>query len=319
MERSYREFGVKFFYLWGDTVTLNVKSFGAFCDELIARKLPMQWFGNARADNLGDPAFVQRLREAGCWMLALGIETESEETRKDMMKRLEGKKIRTALTNMRAAGIRSFGFFILGYPGETPQTLDRTIAYAIDLDPDFANFYPAVPYPGTELYAKAKRDGLLVSEDWTRWSTRTTCFGATGSIEAVVMDAINRAKRRFYLRPALSGAPCRRCPAVDVHQMERCLARRVALPFWRAGHRCGRSGRSGRSARCLNQPIDVAGAERLVVAGRPGRTRPAQRVEVPQLQQVARPPPDSSSCSRPVRGRRTGTGSRPAASAIRAR
>ena len=69
IERSYRELGVEFFYLWGDTVTLNVKSFTAFCDELIARKLPIQWFGNARADNLTDPAFVHRLqarRAAGC-------------------------------------------------------------------------------------------------------------------------------------------------------------------------------------------------------------------------------------------------------------
>ncbi len=121
IERGHREFGLTFFYLWGDTVTLNVKTFSAFCEELIARKLPVQWFGNARADNLTDPAFVKRLREAGCWMLALGIETESEETRKDMMKRLDGQKIRTALTNMRTAGIRSFGFFILGYPGDTPD------------------------------------------------------------------------------------------------------------------------------------------------------------------------------------------------------
>ncbi len=51
-----------FFYLWGDTVTLNVKSFTAFCDELIARNLPIHWFGNARADNLTDPAFVHRLQ-----------------------------------------------------------------------------------------------------------------------------------------------------------------------------------------------------------------------------------------------------------------
>jgi len=202
MERSYRQFGLKFFYLWGDTVTLNVKTFSAFCDELIARKLPVQWFGNARADNLGDPAFVARLREAGCWMLALGIETESEETRKDMMKRLEGKKIRTALANMRSAGIRSFGFFIFGYPGETPQNLERTIEYAIDLDPDFANFYPAVPYPGTELYAKAKREGLLASEDWSKMEYSYYLLRGNGLDESTVMGAINRAKRRFYLRPA---------------------------------------------------------------------------------------------------------------------
>ena len=151
IERSYRELGIEFFYLWGDTVTLNVKSFSAFCDELIARNLPIQWFGNARADNLTDPAFVHRLKRAGCWMLALGIESESEEIRKDMVKRLERKKIETAFGNMRDAGIKSFAFFIYGYPGETVQTMDQTTKYAIELDPDFANFYPAVPYPGTSL------------------------------------------------------------------------------------------------------------------------------------------------------------------------
>ena len=201
MEKGYRDFGLKFFYLWGDTVTLNVKTCSAFCEELIARKLPVQWFGNARADNLTDLAFVKRLRQAGCWMLALGIETESEETRKDMLKRLDGQKIRTALVNMRAAGIRSFGFFILGYPGDTKESLDRTIDYAIELDPDFANFYPAVPYPGTELYAKAKRDGLLASEDWTRMEYSYYLLRGNGLDEAIVLDAINRAKRRFYLRP----------------------------------------------------------------------------------------------------------------------
>ena len=202
MERGYRELGLRFFYLWGDTVTLNVKTFKAFCDELIARKLPVQWFGNARADNLTDPAFVQRLKEAGCWMLALGIETESEETRKDMMKRLEGEKIRMALRNMRHAGIRSFAFFILGYPGDTPTSLERTIDYAVDLDPDFANFYPAVPYPGTELYAKVKRDGWLASEDWSRMEYSYYLLNGNGLNEQVVMSAINRARRRFYLRPA---------------------------------------------------------------------------------------------------------------------
>ena len=196
-----RTSGVKFLYLWGDTVTLNVKSFSAICEEIIARKLNVQWFGNARADNLQDPAFVDRLKRSGCWMLALGIETESDETRKDMMKRLESEKIRVALKNMRASGIKSFGFFILGYPGEDVKSLDRTIDYAIRLDPDFANFYPAVPYPGTELYNKAKREGLLVSEDWTKMEYSYYLMKGNGLDEQVVMDAINRAKRRFFLRP----------------------------------------------------------------------------------------------------------------------
>ena len=203
IERSYREFGVEFFYLWGDTVTLNVKSFSAFCDELIARKLPIHWFGNARADNLTDPAFVHRLKAAGCWMLALGIESESDEVRKDMVKRLEREKIRAAFRNMREAGIRSFAFFIFGYPGETPGTMEQTTEYAIALDPDFANFYPAVPYPGTALYEKCARDGLLGpnADDWSRMEYSYYLLRGNGLDEAVVMDAINRAKRRFFLRP----------------------------------------------------------------------------------------------------------------------
>lgn len=201
IERGYREFGLDFFYLWGDTVTLNVRTFAAFCDELIARKLPIQWLSNARADNLTDPAFVHRLRRAGCWMLAMGIETESEDIRKDMVKRLERQKIQAAIRNMRDAGIRSFAFFIFGYPGESVATINQTIEYAIELDPDFANFYPAVPYPGTELYNKAVRDGLLVEEDWSRMEYSYYLMRGNGLDEQVVMDAINRAKRRFFMRP----------------------------------------------------------------------------------------------------------------------
>jgi radical SAM superfamily enzyme YgiQ (UPF0313 family) len=205
MERSYREHGVEFFYLWGDTVTLNVKSFTAFCDELIARSLPIRWFGNARADNLTDPAFVHRLARAGCWMLALGVESESDEVRKDMAKRLERQKIQTAFRNMRDAGIKSFAVFIFGYPGETEASMDQTVDYAIELDPDFANFYPAVPYPGTALYDKCEREGLLpagASDDWARLEYSYYVLRGNGLDERAVMAAINRAKRRFFLRPS---------------------------------------------------------------------------------------------------------------------
>jgi radical SAM superfamily enzyme YgiQ (UPF0313 family) len=203
IERSYRELGVDFFYLWGDTVTLNVKSFTAFCDELIARNLPVQWFGNARADNLTDPAFVHRLKRAGCWMLALGIETESDDVRKDMVKRLERQKIETAFRNMRQAGIKSFAFFIFGYPGETAATMEQTTEYAVALDPDFANFYPAVPYPGTALHEKCVREGLLGphADDWSRMEYSYYLLQGNGLDERVVMEQINRAKRRFFLRP----------------------------------------------------------------------------------------------------------------------
>jgi anaerobic magnesium-protoporphyrin IX monomethyl ester cyclase len=203
--RAKQELGVRYFYLWGDTVTLNQKTFGAFCDELIARDLGIRWFGNARADNLTDPAFVHRLRRSGCWMLAMGIESSSSEIRKDMVKRLEEQKIRSAFVNLREAGIKSFAFFIFGYPGDTPASMEATTDYAIDLAPDFANFYPAVPYPGTALYEKVRSEGLLKNEDWSKMEYSYYMLEGHGLDEQVVMGAINKAKRRFFLRPAYLG------------------------------------------------------------------------------------------------------------------
>ncbi len=201
MERAVKELGVRHFYLWGDTVTLNAKSFGKFCDELIARKLDVRWFGNARADNLTDLNFVKRLRDSGCWMLAMGIESASDETRRDMVKKLEEQKIELAFKNLRTTGIKSFAFFIFGYPGENVKTMEQTTDYAISLDPDFANFYPAVPYPGTALYDKTVKEGLLAREDWSRMEYSYYLLKGNGLDEQVVMNAINRAKRRFFLRP----------------------------------------------------------------------------------------------------------------------
>ena len=205
IERSYRELGVEFFYLWGDTVTLNVKSFTAFCDELIARNLPIHWFGNARADNLTDPAFVHRLKRAGCWMLALGIESESEEIRKDMVKRLEREKIQTAFGNMREAGIKSFAFFIFGYPGETPpDDGPDDAAMRSSWIPTSPTSIRRCPIPARRSTRSASATGCSNRRMPTgrRWSTRYYLLRGNGLDERIVMEAINRAKRRFFLRPA---------------------------------------------------------------------------------------------------------------------
>jgi anaerobic magnesium-protoporphyrin IX monomethyl ester cyclase len=202
IERGKREFGTEYFYLWADTVTLNAKSFSVFCDELIRRDLKIKWFGNARADNMVDPGFVTRVAQSGCWMLSLGIESESDAIRKDMMKRLERQKIQLAIRNMRDAGIKSFAFFIFGYPGDTVESIERTARYSRELNPDFANFYPAVPYPGTELHGKCLRDGTLASDDWTKMEYSYYLLRGNGLDEDIVMGAVRRATRDFFLRPS---------------------------------------------------------------------------------------------------------------------
>jgi len=199
--RGKREYGIEYFYLWGDTVTLNIKSFSRFCDELVARNLGIRWFANARADNLVDPVYVDRLKRSGCWMLSIGVESESDDTRRDMMKKLERQKIHAAFRNLRRAGIKSFGFFIYGYPGDTVASMEQTTRYAIELDADFANFYPAVPYPGTELHERCRREGLLTTDDWAKLEYSYYVLKTGGLDEETVMRAIHRANRRFCLRP----------------------------------------------------------------------------------------------------------------------
>lgn len=133
-------------------------------------------------------------------MLAMGIESASDDIRKDMLKKLDRQKIQAAFVNLRKAGIKSFAFFIYGYPGDTIDSMEQTTRYALELDPDFANFYPAVPYPGTDLYEKVKREHLLPDEDWTRMEYSYYLLSGGGLDEQVVMGAIRRAKRRFFLR-----------------------------------------------------------------------------------------------------------------------
>ena len=82
--------------------------------------------------------------------------------------------------------------------------MEQTIEYAIELDPDFANFYPAVPYPGTALYDKCVRESLLPPERGRLGEDGVLVLPAARQRPrraASVMDAINRAKRRFFLRP----------------------------------------------------------------------------------------------------------------------
>ena len=205
IERTYREHGIEFFYLWGDTVTLNVKSFTAFCDELIARKLPIQWFGNARADNLTDPAFVHRLKRAGCWMLALGIETESEEVRKDMVKRLERQKIEAAFRNMRDAGDQVVRVLHLRLSrARRSRRWTRRCATRSSWIRTSPTSTRRSPIRAPRSTRRSCKDGLLPAGRGRRLvedGVPVLPDERQRADERVVMDAINRAKRRFFLRP----------------------------------------------------------------------------------------------------------------------
>jgi len=195
------KFGITFFNLFGDTATFNKEFMNSFCDEVIRRNIKIQWFTNTRADTLCDINLVNKMKRSGCWMLSLGIESGSEETREHMQKKLETEKIEYALRLLREAGILSFGFFIYGYPGETEQAMHETTKFALSCPLDYANFYPAVPYPGTNFHATCVKEGLLASDSWDEMEYSRYILKTKDLDEAVVKKAISGAYLRFYLRP----------------------------------------------------------------------------------------------------------------------
>ena len=148
-----------------------------------------------------------------------------------MVKRLERQKIQAAFKNMRDAGIKSFAFFIFGYPGETlaDDGADdaTTRSSSIRTSPTSIR---RCRIPGTALYEKCVREGLLKPEDadWTKMEYSYYLLRGNGLDERVVMDAINRAKRRFFLRPGVPRAPPRRRRAAGADQAGDRLAGAVA-------------------------------------------------------------------------------------------
>lgn len=201
IEDLTKKFNIKNFNLFGDTVTLNKKFVEKFCDELIKRNLNIRWLTNTRADTIYDLDLVRKMKASGCWMLSIGIESYSEKTRKDMHKKLETDKITQAIRLLREIGIITFGFFIYGYPGETEQDMYKTTRFALSLPLDYANFYPAVPYPGTAFYTKSMNNGYMDSNSWDKMEYSSYIIKTKDLNETIVKKAISHAYRSFYLRP----------------------------------------------------------------------------------------------------------------------
>lgn len=194
-------FGVRCFYLWADTVTLGRKFLVEFCAEIQRRNLSIRWLGNTRIDTLTNKDMVRNMKQSGCWMLSVGIETADDEIRSSMSKRFSRERVREVQRWLREEGIVSVGFFILGYLGDSLQTMRATIDFATEVDPDFAAFYPAVPYPGTPFFEECERRGWIVSRDWTRYDYSDYVISNHVLTRENVLKLQKDAYRRFYLQP----------------------------------------------------------------------------------------------------------------------
>jgi radical SAM superfamily enzyme YgiQ (UPF0313 family) len=188
-----------------DTLTADRKRCRELSEALIAtggHRIP--WSANSRADV--DYETMCLMRKAGCRLLCVGFESGDQAILDNINKSITLDKIADFMRDAKRAGILVHGCFMVGNRGETRETLETTLRFAKELNPDTAQFYPIMAYPGTSDYEYFKEKGWLVSNDFRKWLTEDGLHSSVVSNPELRYEELvafcDRARRNFYLRPA---------------------------------------------------------------------------------------------------------------------
>jgi len=189
-----------------DTFTADLTRVRKICRLLIKKRLneKIKWWANARV-NL-DLKTMRLMKKAGCRLVIPGYESGVQKLLNRAKKGITLEQSLKFSRNAGKAGLLVHGCFMFGLPGETKKTIRKTIEFAKELNPDTAQFFPLIPYPGTEAYGWAKKKGFLLTEDYSKWLTPEGMHNTVISLSEVsneeLVEYCNKARREFYLRPS---------------------------------------------------------------------------------------------------------------------
>jgi len=188
-----------------DSANIQVKRLHRLSDLLIQNRLNhVPWiFVNGIRANLADKDLLAHMKQAGLKRTAFGVETGDPGILVSINKRIDHDTIRQAFKNAKEVGLETIGFFIIGLPGDTRESMQRTIDFAIELDPLIANFSMMTPYPGTRVYEIVKEKGRLLMEDWDDYVFfEGRARYELGDMTAELVEEMwRKAYRQFYWRP----------------------------------------------------------------------------------------------------------------------
>jgi radical SAM superfamily enzyme YgiQ (UPF0313 family) len=199
MEHCIEKYKVKEIMFYDDTLTFNKEHIKNICNEIISRKLKVDWESPTRIDCV-DEDTLKVMKKAGCIRLRYGVESGDQRILDVMMKKTTLEKVEDAFKLTKKIGIETFAYFIIGYATEDEQTIRNTINFAKKLDPDWVMFTVATPLPSTNLFDLSVEKGLIDEQYWKNF-----VLGKTSErIPFLVKDADEWAKKaykEFYLRP----------------------------------------------------------------------------------------------------------------------
>jgi len=193
---------------YDDTLVAHRRRFEALCQRLIAEKMDITWSCNARVDMV-DPDRLNLMRRAGCWQISYGIESGDQYLLDVLKKRISLAQVEKAVTWSRAAGLTVKGYYMIGIPGETYASLQKTEKHLLSLPLDDILLEYFTPFPGSELY-----DHLLAQEedlpDWSHLNTFELSYVPQGLDPQTLKTAYKRIIKKFYLRPRIIWSYIRR-------------------------------------------------------------------------------------------------------------
>lgn len=186
-----------------DTFTVDKQRVIAICELLIKHKVALKWNANVRFDI--DIETMKIMKAAGCYLLITGIESFRQDILNNITKSLDESYIQRFFDSAKRAGLLVHAAFMAGNPGETKETLKNSLELAIKAMPDTAQFFPLMPYPGTEAYKWAKDNGYLkiaTFRDYLNKDGLHNCvLDLPGLTRTELLDSCDKSRTAFYLNP----------------------------------------------------------------------------------------------------------------------
>jgi radical SAM superfamily enzyme YgiQ (UPF0313 family) len=198
LERNAREFDVHQAQLSSESFTVSRKFATAVAEEILKRKLSVRWTCNSRFDNV-NMDFLTKARKAGLGLIGFGIESGVEEVLEGADKMSAVEQAVEAVKMCRKAGVAVVAHVVLGFPGETMQTVVQTVEFVRDLEVDFAQLYYAVGFPGGGLHRHEGESAALLADEGGRFEQNFSVITSPMLSPDHVAALRKKAYRSFYL------------------------------------------------------------------------------------------------------------------------
>ena len=200
IEHLQKNYGIREISFYDDTFTASRKNVAELCKLILRKKIKVSWSCFARADTV-TPELLLLMKKAGCHQIMYGFETADESILKNINKRITLDQFQNAIAWTGAAKINIRGAFMLGNPGETSDSMEKTIDYAKNAGLQFAVFNITTPYPGTALYKDFARKNLLLHQNWDLYNLAQPVLKLDTVSDEIVKQYYYKSYRDFYLRP----------------------------------------------------------------------------------------------------------------------